>query len=69
MMMGQIWSQKMRIFLQYKIGQLFMIAKHSHEQSEAGEGVEVIHNVPHSDPVHGQGRYTEKRIYLSKWAL
>lgn len=50
---------------EYQIGQLFMIAKHSHEQSDAGEGVEVVHNVPHSDPVHGQGRYTEKRIHLS----
>lgn len=50
---------------EYKIGQLFMIAKHSHEQSDAGEGVEVIHNVPHSDPEHGEGRYTEKRIHLS----
>ena len=27
--------------LQYKIGQLYMIAKHSAEQSQKGEGVEV----------------------------
>ena len=32
---------------QYKIGQLYMIAKHSHEQSQKGEGVEVIENRPH----------------------
>lgn len=44
-----------------------MIAKHCHEQSEAGEGVEVIHNVPHEDPVQGKGQYTEKRIYLNKY--
>ncbi|CAG7711635.1 unnamed protein product [Allacma fusca] len=50
---------------EYQIGQLFMIAKHSHEQSDAGEGVEVILNVPHTDPVHGEGRYTEKQIHLS----
>jgi len=50
---------------EYRIGQLFMIAKHSHEQSESGEGVEVVHNVPHSDKIHGDGRYTEKRIHLS----
>lgn len=43
-----------------------MIAKHSHEQSEKGEGVEVAKNEECSDPVHGKGRYTEKRIYLSR---
>ena len=37
--------------LQYKIGQLYMIAKHSAEQSQKGEGVEVVENRPHSDPV------------------
>ncbi|XP_066568648.1 cytoplasmic phosphatidylinositol transfer protein 1b [Amia ocellicauda] len=50
---------------EYRVGQLYMISKHSSEQSGGGEGVEVIRNEPHSDPVHGQGQYTEKRIYLS----
>lgn len=44
-----------------------MIAKHSHEQSESGDGVEVVHNVPHNDPIHGEGQYTEKRIHLSRY--
>ena len=39
------------VVLQYKIGQLYMIAKHSAEQSQKGEGVEVVENRPHSDPV------------------
>ena len=39
------------LLLQYKIGQLYMIAKHSAEQSQKGEGVEVVENRPHSDPV------------------
>ena len=38
---------KIGFFPQYKIGQLYMIAKHSHEQSQKGEGVEVIENRPH----------------------
>jgi len=50
---------------EYHIGQLFMIAKHSHEESEKGEGVEVVENRPHEDPVHGKGQYTEKRIYIN----
>jgi len=50
---------------EYKIGQLYMIAKHSAEQSQKGEGVEVVENRPHTDPVHGQGQFTEKRIYIS----
>jgi len=50
---------------EYHIGQLYMIAKHSHEESQKGEGVEVVENRPHEDPVHGMGQYTEKRIYIS----
>ena len=43
-----------------------MIARHSHEQSEKGEGVEVVKNEPIEDEKHGKGQYTEKRIYLSR---
>merc|ERR1712189_36043 len=49
---------------EYKIGQLYMIAKHSHEQSQKGAGVEVIENRPYEDPEHGKGQFTEKRIYI-----
>jgi hypothetical protein len=52
--------------LQYQIGQLYMIARHSHEQTDAGEGVEVVDNVACEDPDHGKGQYTEKRIHLSR---
>uniref|UniRef100_A0A3Q3QAY1 Phosphatidylinositol transfer protein N-terminal domain-containing protein n=1 Tax=Monopterus albus TaxID=43700 RepID=A0A3Q3QAY1_MONAL len=38
---------------EYRIGQLYMISKHSHEQSERGEGVEVVQNEPYEDPEHG----------------
>lgn len=51
---------------QYRIGQLYMISKHSHEQSDRGEGVEVVQNVPFEDPTHGQGQFTEKRVYLNR---
>ncbi|KAG5853758.1 hypothetical protein ANANG_G00029720 [Anguilla anguilla] len=51
--------------LQYRIGQLYMISKHSHEQSDRGEGVEVVQNEPFEDPAHGQGQFTEKRVYLN----
>uniref|UniRef100_A0A0B6YLQ1 Cytoplasmic phosphatidylinositol transfer protein 1 n=1 Tax=Arion vulgaris TaxID=1028688 RepID=A0A0B6YLQ1_9EUPU len=50
---------------EYRTGQLYMIAKHSLEQSEKGEGVEIVKNEECSDPVHGKGRFTEKRIHLS----
>ncbi|KAL6442417.1 hypothetical protein ACFW04_002569 [Cataglyphis niger] len=50
---------------EYRIGQLYMIARHSHEQSDNDEGVEVIENTACEDPVHGKGQYTEKRIHLS----
>ncbi|XP_056143096.1 cytoplasmic phosphatidylinositol transfer protein 1b [Lampris incognitus] len=50
---------------EYKIGQLYMISKHSCEQSGGGEGVEVVKNEPDTHPQHGLGQLTEKRIYLS----
>ncbi|XKL60100.1 hypothetical protein PGB90_001116 [Kerria lacca] len=50
---------------EYKIGQLYMIARHSLEQSENGEGVETIINIPCEDEKYGEGQFTEKRIHLS----
>ena len=44
-----------------------MINKHSNEQSEKGEGVEVVANEDCEDPIHGKGRYTEKRVYLNRY--
>lgn len=52
--------------IQYRIGQLYMINKHSHEQSEGGDGVEVVRNEPDTHPKYGSGQVTEKRIYLSR---
>lgn len=45
-----------------------MISKHSHEQSDRGEGVEVVQNEPYEDPNHGNGQLTEKRVYLNRQA-
>ncbi|RMB95304.1 hypothetical protein DUI87_28291 [Hirundo rustica rustica] len=42
-----------KLALKYRIGQLYMISKHSHEQSDRGEGVEVVQNEPYEDPNHG----------------
>uniref|UniRef100_A0A8B9D1A5 Cytoplasmic phosphatidylinositol transfer protein 1 n=1 Tax=Anser brachyrhynchus TaxID=132585 RepID=A0A8B9D1A5_9AVES len=50
---------------EYRVGQLYTISKHSHQESEKGEGVEVVKNEPHEDPVHGSGQFTEKRVHLS----
>ena len=46
-----------------------MIARHSHEQTDAGEGVEVVENVACEDPEYGKGQYTEKRIHLSRYGI
>ena len=43
-----------------------MIAKHSLEQSDEGDGVEIVKNEECEDAVHGKGRYTEKHIHISK---
>lgn len=49
---------------EYKRAQLYMIARHCHQESEKGEGVEVIKYEPCEDPIHGTGHYTEKRLHL-----
>nr|CCO62048.1 protein retinal degeneration B [Speonomus longicornis] len=50
---------------EYHIGQVYMIARHSLEQSGDGSGVEVVENKICEDPEHGKGHFTEKRIHLS----
>ncbi|XP_073504670.1 cytoplasmic phosphatidylinositol transfer protein 1-like [Phyllobates terribilis] len=50
---------------EYRIGQLYTISKHSHQESDRGEGVEVMENRAHHDPLYGDGQYTEKRVHLS----
>ncbi|TKS82169.1 Cytoplasmic phosphatidylinositol transfer protein 1 [Collichthys lucidus] len=52
---------------EYRIGQLYMISKHSCEQSGGGEGVEVVRNESDIHPQYGPGQLTEKRIYLSSF--
>ena len=45
-----------------------MIARHSAEESKGGgDGVEVVVNEPCHDEQHGDGRYTQKRIYLTRY--
>nr|XP_002128874.1 cytoplasmic phosphatidylinositol transfer protein 1 [Ciona intestinalis] len=50
---------------EYQRGQLYMINRHSNEQSESGEGVEVIKNEPVYTEENGDGQFTEKRIHLN----
>lgn len=49
---------------EYRVAQLYMIAKHSNQNTAKSEGILVLKNEPYVDPVHGQGQYTEKRILL-----
>ena len=45
-----------------------MINRHTNEESEEGEGVEVIRNEPYLDEEHGNGQITEKRIHLNRYS-
>eukprot|EP00048_Salpingoeca_helianthica_P011288 m.161903 g.161903 ORF g.161903 m.161903 type:complete len:282 (-) comp15201_c3_seq8:3277-4122(-) len=49
---------------EYKTAQLYMIARHSNGSTSKSEGVRVLKNEPYTDPVHGEGQYTEKHIML-----
>ena len=47
-----------------------MIARHSAEESKGnGDGVEVVVNESCHDERYGDGQYTEKRIYLTRWEV
>lgn len=50
---------------EYRIAQLFMIAKKSREESKgAGSGVEIIVNEPYEDGPGGSGQYTHKIYHV-----
>ena len=40
---------------EYKIGQLYMIARHSFENTSKNEGIEVLTNEPFQDSIYGAG--------------
>ena len=61
-----IETTKIKKKTKYKRAQLYMIARHCHQESEKGEGVEVIKYEPCEDPVNGKGHFTEKRLHLYK---
>ncbi|XP_025836899.1 protein retinal degeneration B isoform X2 [Agrilus planipennis] len=50
---------------EYRIAQLYMIAKKSrNESSGAGSGVEILINEPYTDGPGGQGQYTQKVYHV-----
>ena len=50
---------------EYRIAQLYMVAKFCREKSKPGEGVEIIKNEPFEDTEKGlKGQYTLKIIHL-----
>lgn len=51
---------------EYKIAQLYMIAKKSRLESEGeGSGVEIVLNEPYSDGPGGSGQYTDKLYHIA----
>lgn len=50
---------------EYKIAQLYMIAKKSREESQGeGSGVEIIVNEPYNEGPGGKGQYTRKIFHV-----
>ena len=51
---------------EYRIAQLYMIAKKSRLESEGeGSGVEIIKNEPYEDGPGGKGQYTDKLYHIA----
>jgi hypothetical protein len=51
---------------EYRIAQLYMIAKKSRLESEGeGSGVEIITNKPYKDGPGGDGQYTDKHYHIA----
>ncbi|GAM20925.1 hypothetical protein SAMD00019534_041000 [Acytostelium subglobosum LB1] len=48
---------------EYRVGQLYSVAKTSSQETTGGEGVEVIKNEPYTDDQR-EGQYTEKIYHL-----
>jgi len=57
---------------EYHRGQIYVIGRHSEEQSEAGDGIETVLNEPCEHPLKGKGRKTVKKVHLNnklpRWA-
>jgi hypothetical protein len=57
---------------EYRIAQLYMVAKFSRERTTKGEGIEILKNEPYEDE-NGKGQFTHKVIHLGShlpaWAL
>jgi len=48
---------------EYRIAQLYMVAKFSRQNTSEGEGVEILVNEPYEDE-KGKGQFTHKKIHL-----
>jgi len=48
---------------EYRVAQLYMVAKFSREKSSEGEGIQVLKNEPYQDG-NSSGQFTHKKIYL-----
>lgn len=51
---------------EYQIGQMYMTARTSYEESNDKDRLEQITTTPCTHPEYGTGRYTEKKIYVSE---
>lgn len=56
---------------EYRIAQLFMVARFSRERTSKGEGIQILVNEPFQNEKYGTGQYTHKVIYpgshLPQW--
>lgn len=50
------------------MGQLYSVAKKSSQETNGGEGVEVVKNEPYEDE-NSKGQYTEKIYHLGAYVL
>ena len=53
---------------EYKIAQLYMVARFSRERTTKGEGVEVVVSEPFENE-NGSGQYTKKIIHLGRFVI
>lgn len=53
---------------EYRIAQLYMVAKFSKERTSKGEGITILKNEPYEDEIHGKGQYTHKQIHVGSSA-
>lgn len=56
------------LFLQYQVGQLYSVAEASKNETGGGDGIQVLKNEPYEKDGE-KGQYTHKVYHIKRWVF